>query len=52
FCTSLYSLFLNSNQISDISALENLTSLHVLYLNSNQISDISANTVLFYSKII
>ncbi|MGC8718106.1 MAG: leucine-rich repeat domain-containing protein, partial [bacterium] len=34
-------LFLESNQISDISPLANLTKLQELYLESNQISDIS-----------
>ena len=41
YATSLYGLYLRTNQITDISALVNLTSLQSLALNENQISDIS-----------
>ncbi|MEG4252316.1 DUF6745 domain-containing protein, partial [Microcoleus sp. Pol10D4] len=40
--TNLSSLYLNNNQITDISALRELTNLSSLYLNNNQITDISA----------
>ena len=39
--TSLLSLYLQNNSISDISALEDLTTLRSLYLQDNSISDIS-----------
>ncbi|MCP4676322.1 MAG: hypothetical protein GY854_12580, partial [Deltaproteobacteria bacterium] len=34
-------LYLDSNQIADVSPLKNLTKLNWLYLNSNQIADVS-----------
>jgi len=34
-------LYLGTNQISDLSPLSNLTNLQALYLNNNQIVDIS-----------
>ena len=39
--TGLQALYLNDNQISDISFLEKLTGLQNLHLSANQISDIS-----------
>ena len=42
YATNLTSLYLASNQISDISALAGMTNMKYLYLTSNQISDISA----------
>jgi len=42
YCTNLISLYLYSNQISDISAIAGLTKLMSLTLDYNQISSISA----------
>jgi len=41
YCTGLKKLYLDGNQIDDISHVANLTSLKELYLSRNQISDIS-----------
>ena len=41
YCTSLTRLYLNGNQISDVSMLSNLIKLTFLNLNGNQINDIS-----------
>jgi Leucine-rich repeat (LRR) protein len=41
YLTNLQGLWLDSNQISDISPLAGLTNLQDLYLNWNQISDLS-----------
>jgi len=40
YCTSLRYLYLDTNQISNISALAGLTSLKVLHLQANRVSDI------------
>ena len=44
--TKLEQLILNSNSISDISALASLTNLNNLWLNNNKISDISPIALL------
>ncbi|HOT40807.1 MAG TPA: leucine-rich repeat domain-containing protein, partial [Candidatus Syntrophosphaera thermopropionivorans] len=41
YLTNLQELYLNNNQISDLSPLAGLTNLKRLYLSSNQISDLS-----------
>ena len=48
--TSLTTLYLTDNAISDISVLKDLTSLTVLYLSNNAISDISALEHLTHLK--
>ncbi len=41
YCTNLTELYIGNNQISDISALENLSKLKIINLMTNQISDLT-----------
>ena len=52
YCTSLTRLYLNGNQISDVSMLSNLIKLTFLNLNGNQINDISVLSGLTNLKIL